>query len=592
MNVDLRYLGHSELKRNSSGTETLSFAPNLARPAVFYDGQVKNPLRFREAISALHDVVIGDHRFKKRDKGAYQQWQADQEQKEAQLRTEIYNKTRKAEFERIAREPMPPNLNEDFRRMHSLYWTARRRWASELASTDPELFRHLVPCDPVVTVAPDVVFFECFAKDEGSYGCLVVDRDAFENEHKAGLGTTNVDYSIALYQHFQGLRTYRPTRLQVDPTGFEVKVDGHADYREEKIELPPSWLKGFGQISAAMGLPGRRITLSVESVYSLLAYLKRHREKSGPRSLRFVLEPGQTPKIVIDPFGVTIESKNGPYAGENPEQIKVWGRRRLMALARVLPLCERVEVILLGTGLPSVWIAHCGEMRFVLALSGWTTNDWSSGAALDLISGGFRSDAHVADQLTQYLKEHHLGSYSALQRHTGAAGDVLLGSLQLLAKQGQAVYDFTSEVFRWRPILPVALSETLLGPEHPELVAAREAWRSNAVRITKDTDTGPGRRLVAATVHTTKCEAVIDADGILRNATCSCSYFYTSRMKKGPCQHLLALRMKAQSSPGASAKKTTSVSSSTSATSTRSDGSKDGSMGAGGLQWFEKWFKS
>ncbi len=588
MNVDLRYLGRSELKRTAGGSETLSFAPNLARPAVFYDGQVKNPVRFREAISALHDVVIGDHRFKKRDKGAYEQWRVQQEQKEAQLRTEIYNKTRKAEFERIAREPLPPNLNEDFRRMHSLYWTARRRWASELASTDPELFRHLVPCDPVVTVAPDVVFFECFAKDEGSYGCLVVDRDAFENEHKAGLGTTNVDYSISLYQHFQGLRTYRPTRLQVDPTGFEVKVDGHADYREEKIELPPSWLKGFGQISAAMGLPGRRVTLSVESVYSLLAYLKRHREKSGPRSLRFVLEPGQSPKIVIDPFNVTIESKTALYSGDSAEEIKVWGRRRLMALARVLPLCERVEVILLGNGLPSVWIAHCGEMRFVLALSGWTTNDWSSGAALDLISGGFRADTVVADQLATYLREHHLGSYSALQRHTGAAGDVLLGSLQLLAKQGQAVYDFTSEVFRWRPILPVALSETLLGPEHPELVAARIAWRSNAVRITKDTETAPGRRLVNATVHSVKCEAVIDADGVLRNASCSCSFFFTSRMKKGPCQHLLALRMKAQSSATVAARKA-------SPRAGTDDASKEAASRpstGGGLQWFEQWFRS
>ena len=40
---------------------------------------------------------------------------------------------------------------------------ARRQWARELSVNDPELFRHLVPCDPVVTVAPDVVFFEAFA---------------------------------------------------------------------------------------------------------------------------------------------------------------------------------------------------------------------------------------------------------------------------------------------------------------------------------------------------------------------------------------------------------------------------------------------
>jgi hypothetical protein len=580
MNVDLRYLGRSRLERSASGAETLSFSPNLARPAVFYDGRVRHPLRFREAISALHDVVIGDHRFKKRDKGAYKQWLEQEQAREVELRREIYDKTKRAEIARIAREPLPPNLEADFRRMHSLYWTARRKWASELASTDPELFRHLVPCDPVVTVAPDVVFFECFAKDESSYGCLVVDRDGFEDESKAGLGTTNVDYSMALYEHFQGLRSYRPTRLLVDPTGFEVKVEGVAEYREEKIELPPSWLRGFGQISAAMGLPGRRVELSTDAVYSLLAYLRRHREKTGPRSVRFVLEPGRRPSLVIDPFNVTIDSHGAVFEGDRPEEVKVWGRRRLMVLARVLPLCERVEVVLLGSGLPSVWIAHMGEMRLVLALSGWTTNDWSSGAALDLISGGFRSDARVLDRASAVLRERHRMTYRELLSATGAAPEVLLGSLQLLAKQGQCVYDFSAEVFRWRPILPVALSESLIGPEHPELVAAREAWRSGRVKVQRDAMDG-ARRLLAGTVQGTKCEAILDADGVIRKGSCSCSYFFVSKLRKGPCQHLLALRMQAQSAPAPTA----------SGRGAPSGGSAARPAAESGSKWYEKWFK-
>lgn len=584
MNVDLRYLGRSELRRTGA-SELLSFAPNLARPAVFYDGQVRHPIRFREAISALHDVVIGDLRHKKRDKGAYKQWLEAEERREAELRTEIYNKTRRAEVERIAREPVPANLDADFRRMHTLYWTARRRWASELSSRDPELFRHLVPCDPVVTVAPDVVFFECFAKDEASYGCLVVDRDGFEHEGRAGLGTTNVDYSMALYEHFQGLRSYRATRLQVDPTGFEVKVDGRGDYREEKIDLPPSWLRGFGQISAAMGLPGRRVELSTDVVYSLLGYLRKHREKSGPRSVRFLLEPGKKPRVVIDPFDVSIESRGASYDGERPEEIKIWGRRRLQVLARLLPMVERFEVILLGSGLPSVWIAHMGEMRFVLALSGWTSNDWSSGAALDLISGGFRSEPRVLDAASNALKDKHRMSYSELLALTGAAPEVLLGSMQLLAKQGQCVYDFSAEAFRWRPILPVALSESLIGPEHPELVAARDAWRSGRVKVQRDNLVDAGRRMIVGTVNGTKCEAVLDADGIIRKGTCSCSYFFTSRMRKGPCQHLLGLRMQAQTTPAPSAAASRTAGASSAAAP------KSAEKPAGGGKWYERWFK-
>ena len=93
---------------------------------------------------------------------------------------------------------------------------------------DPELWRLLVPCDPVITVAPDCLFFECFSADESSYGCLTVDRSAFERERDVALGTTNVDYSWTLYEHFQSMRSYRETRFLVDPAGLRGPGRGRA----------------------------------------------------------------------------------------------------------------------------------------------------------------------------------------------------------------------------------------------------------------------------------------------------------------------------------------------------------------------------
>ena len=37
------------------------------------------------------------------------------------------------------------------------------------------------------------------------------------------------------------------------------------------IDLPASWLRGFGQLQAAMAMPARRVELSTDVVYSLLA---------------------------------------------------------------------------------------------------------------------------------------------------------------------------------------------------------------------------------------------------------------------------------------------------------------------------------
>ena len=162
-----------------------------------------------------------------------------------------------------------------------------------LQRDDPELFRWLRPCDPVITVADDVVFFECFSADESSYGCLTVSRNAFGPGSDVSLGTTNVDYSWDLYNHFQGMRTYRQTRFLIDPAGFEVHTEAAPEYREEKIDLPPGWLRGFMTTQEAMGMPGLTVSISREAVYSILAFLKRHKAKCSPRAIRFDLLPGQ-----------------------------------------------------------------------------------------------------------------------------------------------------------------------------------------------------------------------------------------------------------------------------------------------------------
>lgn len=574
MKLDLRYLGQSEVRATGGGAE-VRFAPNLARSRVFFDAELAYPIRFREAVSALHDVVVGDLRFKKKDRTAYEQWKREEAEREAQIRRTLFDAAKKAELNRLAREPIPPNLESDFRKMHRLYWDARVRWANELSRNDPELFRHLVPCDPVVTVADDVVFFECFSKDESAYGCLSVDRGALRGGD-AGRGTTNVDYSLALYEHFQTLRSYRSTRLLVDPMGFEVKVEGRDDYREEKIDLPPTWLRGFAQLQAAMALPSRRVDLPVEAVYAILAHLARHREKTGPRSIRFQIAPGKAPVIVLDPWGVTIPCRglvedappspalaaasaggHGPYRSppiaaasprspvitDAPTEIKVWGRRRLFALARVLPICDRVEVRLLGSGLPSIWIAHLGEMRLVLALSGWTANDWASGSNLSLLGGAAHADPRLMSSLQEKLFGAQRASVEDLAAQTGATRDQALASLHELCKHGQAIYDFADGCYRYREVMPFALSEAVLGPDHPELVEGRKLAADKKVKVRRDEAVAGGRRLYVFEAGGVQAEAVIDSDGKLAGAKCTCAFFHKNSLRAGPCRHVVGLRI-------------------------------------------------
>ena len=75
---------------------------------------------------------------------------------------------------------------------------------------------------------------------------------------------------------------------------------------------------------------------------------------------------------------------------------------------------------------------------------------------------------------------------------------VVLGSLHLLAKQGQLVYDFTTDQYRYRKVMPVALSASLLGPENPELSQGRKAFIEHQVSIVSEQRVGEGRGSIGA----------------------------------------------------------------------------------------------
>ena len=539
MNIKLAYLGHSTLS-SVAGGQLLSLAPNLAREAVSFDAPLLQPLRFREAISALHDVVISDLRFKPRDKTAYEEWKKNERSRVAALRAQTYQQAKKDILAR-REEAVPPNLEKQFAHCRHIYWDARQKYSNYLRENDMQLWRMLMPCDPVITVADDVVFFECFSADESSYGCLTVNRDsAFGKSADTRLGTTNVDYSWDLFHHFQSLRTYRETRFRVDPAGFTVSTQGNADYREEKIDLPEGWLRGFMQTQAAMTLPARRVTLTREAVYSILAFLKRHKAKKSPRALRFEMVAGKSPSLVLEPWEQRVPVYGEPLRTSS-ESIRIWGRQRLLALARVLPLAAKFDVYLLGTGLPSFWVADLGDMKLTLGLSGWTANDWTRGSALDLLAPPAQPSQDLISRVAQFMQTKRAAAFADIDLANGSQPAQTAAALNHLAHTGQLIHDLPNAVYRWRQIMPVALGEAQLGPENEELTASKEILLRKRAVINSRTDAAGGV-LVTGTADNKPVELFINADGLIKRGKCVCSHHFKFGIRAGPCRHLLALR--------------------------------------------------
>ena len=542
MNVNVSYIGRSQLRQSPGGQRILDLAPNLSRDKVALDAVLKEPIRFREAISTLHDVVINDLTFKPRDKSAYEEWKKQQTSREQAIRIAAMQSAR--ETVAAGRTPKPTaEMQQQHRAALDRYWKARSQLNVRLREENETLWRRLMPYDPVITVAEDVVFFECFSTDESSYGCLTIDRDSsFANAQDACVGTTNVDYSWELYHNFQSLRTYRETRFNINPEGFSVQTSERDDYHEEKIELPDGWLRGFMQLQAAMALPMKKVTLGVEAVYSLLAWLKRHREKHGPRAIRFELADGKSPRLVLEPWNVAIDSPSTVYHGPAAEPVRIWGRRRLLSLARLLPLATQVDVYLLGTGLPSFWVVQMGNMRLTLGLSGWTTNDWTRGSAVQMLLPQNEPEvtqvASAAEQLSLQRTLTMSKLSTNLRCSTGAAASVM----NQLALRGQAIFDLHAGVFRWRQILPMALSDRELGEPHPELAGAQQIIAAKKVKVETRHEAPRGGEIITGKVENQSCEVLIDGDGIIRKGKCRCSWHFKFGVRNGPCRHLQALR--------------------------------------------------
>ena len=82
MKLDLRISSAEAASSAQDSGLAIALAPNLRRDRVSFDGiLLRDSLRFREAMSALHDIVISDLRYKPRDKSAYEAYQAAEQER-------------------------------------------------------------------------------------------------------------------------------------------------------------------------------------------------------------------------------------------------------------------------------------------------------------------------------------------------------------------------------------------------------------------------------------------------------------------------------------------------------------------------------
>jgi hypothetical protein len=540
MQFNYKYGGNSNVNSNAKAVD-MSFAPDTLRQPTFFVGKLHKKIAFREAISALHDVVVSDLRFKPKDKTAYKAWAAEQEQIWlAEYMSSFQIGQVKERIEAVKQELRVVREEKD--RHLAPFMKARKRYYDYLYEKDRDAWFVL---DPVITIHPDEVFFECFSQDESTYGKLSANYNVFKEINTFECGTTNIDYSAALYGEFQKVRDYKETDFKIDPSGFEVQTGNDDTYKEIKIDLPDSWVRGFLQVSSAMTLPATTFDLHPLDMFSICQILRRFKEKVSPRSLKFILVPNQPVKVIFEPWNKELVFYRSIFKGEKAQEIRLWGRRRLLTLERLIPIAKRFRVSLMGTGLPSFFMADLGDMTYTLGLSGWTANDWSRAGNFDLMAPRAEVDNFTKTQIFNALKQNWLEKPEDLARRLGMDSKTVFSALSAYTQAGSAIYDLNLGVYRVRELSREPLPMDKLRFSSPQEEAANKLLKESKVTV-KGEQEGKLLKLrglvkeANKTYHTTLS---IDADERMIEATCECNLFQMNKLRKVPCEHILATRM-------------------------------------------------
>jgi predicted DNA-binding WGR domain protein len=509
--VALSYAGPSTVMLDETGT-FVKLSANLQRDPVRVAGKLNDPLRLREALSVLYGIVGSDFRYAPKDRTAY------------------------LAYMRMRRETASLGM-----------WKAQQAYFEWIQRNDPLAF---VPLDPVVTAHPDQLLFEVFSKDEGTYASLGIAWRAFALDAPPGYGTTNVEFSSTLLASLQQLRGYRPSRIDLGaaPAG---DVAGAAEVLDKKLNVPDSWLRGFLQVQSATTFPLDSFQLAPIDCYNVFRQLRLNGDKKGQkRGVRIELVPGEPVRLVLEPWEVVIPSTVGVFKGKAARVVRVWGRRRLMLLRRLLPFVEGVDVHLLGNGLPSFWVFRAGDVTLTLALSGFTAANWSQALNFDLLLPRKTQSSKPVESILAHLQGVWYANVQDLSRATGLKGAALLEALQQGCQQGKLMYDLASGVYRLRPLTNAPLDlERLEYRNQRERIAHDLMVRRGAVRVEKENHIpGSGLELTGKVIveedrREYRPVMLLGDEGQVLKAECTCTFFRKQGLKAGPCAHLIALRL-------------------------------------------------
>jgi SWIM zinc finger len=375
--------------------------------------------------------------------------------------------------------------------------------------------------DPVVTSSEELLRFEGFSSCCGVYARADLEAPTFDADIQ-GRGTTNVDFNSAMRGALAHIRQSDTVRLGVGAEGVHLTRSDQAVV-EKKVKLPVRWIKGFTEVQAYLPSLKPRFTISAAEAVRFVRGLPRG---GNPKQASWVTELGR---------GLRLSQR------ETKGAVRITGPDRIRILEPMLQHAKELSVWADDNSAVSAWEATFATGRFSILISPELSRGFSGeGQMLERLAGV--DSAESLPQVKAALRWQARIDAADVAARSGLSDAQVQSALAVLGSRGLVGFDLARGAYFHRELpFDMARVEAL----HPRLLDARKLAAEKRVRIVSQTGAGDDLR-AEAYVQGTDVEHRVRLQPDPEGDKCTCPWYGKHQGDRGPCKHVLAVRIVVQ----------------------------------------------
>ena len=374
--------------------------------------------------------------------------------------------------------------------------------------------------DPILSAQGDILRAECFSACNGVYARMDLFQSALDGEIL--YGTTNVDIGSNLRKSLFNVKQGDRLKFRIGDDGWKTLHSKNLDgsvltdiHIQRPVKMPDRWVRALG--NCAMLHQNMEYKFHIEGMQakSFIAMLPpvTGKEKSG------WLTPTKT--------GVMLKSR------EEKNSVYISGLHRLSALKRIMSNVNAVYFYAPNDGEPGkMMIEVCMTgANITLSLTAKSYEGYSGeGALLDSLSTP--KILECADKIDNILNFESRLDIDKISKSIGIVKNDMNDAMELLAVSGKLGFDVRERAFFHREL-----------PDDPDRVLKDNPRLVGAKKLVEDTEYIEDNIWHVKSGDTTY-RVIYPTDENLENAKCTCTWYLKHQNSRGPCKHILAVKLK------------------------------------------------